>query len=121
MPRGDRDNLESGRAIPETLLIKPSLPSVPTPPSGRPVKRVVEPPAPKPEKRRFEPRVDSEFVESEIRKINFFIANKRKMDARNAYELLLKDLGKRKSYASLRKRYELDLKKLKALIELLEL
>ncbi len=78
---------------------------------------VVDYKEPKPPKK----GLDREFLDSQIRKIDFFVENSMLKDAKRSFEHLKQLIERRKAYEKYNKIYALDFKRIKASIELLEI
>ena len=86
---------------------EPELPSVPPPPNPPPkITKAVEKPVPK---------IDSEYVHSEMAKLNFFIDNNMLQEAKHTYNTL------KSTPKELKKGLKYDFKLSRLAIELLEL
>jgi len=93
----------------DTRLKMPHLTHVPSPPLGKSKHTPEKPPK----------RVDEEYVESELKKIEFFIENRMAGDAEESYEVLVKALHS--ASRALRDKYNFDLKRVETAIELTKL
>ena len=65
--------------------------------------------------------VDEEYIESEIKKIDFFLNNRMLPEAKSSFELLLKGLRSTPGSGVLKRKFRYDLRRIKTAIELLEL
>ena len=92
----------------DAKLKPPRLPHVPTPPIGK-HKEASQPPK----------RINEGFVESELKKIEFFVENRMADDAKGALDLLMKTLHQ--GPAGLREKFQYDLKRVETAIELIGL
>ncbi|RLE43103.1 hypothetical protein DRJ48_01870 [Candidatus Woesearchaeota archaeon] len=118
----------------------PKLPQVPPPPLKHPSKIKLPKLSTKPSAKRKTTRrrraaptttirvrktppksVDEEYIESEIKKIDFFLNNRMLPEAKSSFELLLKGLRSTPGSTALRRKFRYDLRRIKTAIELLEL